>query len=273
MAFKVGYVASWRLRLIGRLYEQHKGLPNFGKLIDLVLAPQAQDLEESGQSLLAITSIDDSEGNQLDVIGRIVEQQRAGFDDPTYRKILRARIAANRSSGLPGDIYAVFLLLLAPDPVLSIEDVGVACFVLHIDTPITPVEAELGVDFLSDSKAAGVCGILEWQEQPDSETFTFEQAGYLLTALVGGESELDVFDAGDLEPSGTVRLDPGLPAEEDLAYTSIVDGRYLQLSGTVANAHDEHAEVAQIVPPSAGLGWGDSSDPDVGGKFAGAAAA
>lgn len=271
MAYTIGYISDWRARLLGRLYEQHKGLPNFAKFIDL-LARQAQDLEDSAQTLLTLPSIDDSEGVNLDVIGQIVEQIRAGFDDVTYRKLLRTRIAANRSSGLPDDIYTVFALLLV-DPTMWILQGGLASFALHIDTPITSIDAGLAVGFLGDSKAAGVRAILEWQEDPDSEIFTFEQAGVLLTALAGGETELDVYDARDLEPSGEVTIDPGLAGEETLAYTSIVDGRFLQLSGTVANAHEVHAAVAQTDPPSAGLGWGDSSDPDVGGRYAGAAQA
>ncbi len=108
---------------------------------------------------------------------------------------------------------------------MALSQGGVASFSLRIDTPITAADAGLAVGFLGDSKAAGVRAILEWQEQPDAETFTFEQAGFLRAALFGGETELDVILATELEPSGTVTLDPGLAAEEALDYTSIVDGR------------------------------------------------
>jgi hypothetical protein len=40
-------------------------------------------------------SVDTAMGATLDLLGKIVKQGRGGFDDATYHRYIRARIAAN----------------------------------------------------------------------------------------------------------------------------------------------------------------------------------
>jgi len=139
-----------------------------------VFAPQAQAVEDAAQSLVTIPSIDDSEGIQLDVIGLIVGQQRAGLTDTVYRMYLRARIAANRSSGTNPDIYNVFRLLFGVNTSMAIvNDTVGGFFELTIYDPITAQEAKVALGFLGDAKDAGVGANLIWQQVDDADLFAF----------------------------------------------------------------------------------------------------
>ena len=90
-------ITDWQTRLRERLYEQFKDLPGWLSIVDAIAA-RVQALEDAIVQCYTITSIDESEGVQLDVLGRIVGEQRAGKTDAVYRLYIRAKICANRSS-------------------------------------------------------------------------------------------------------------------------------------------------------------------------------
>jgi hypothetical protein len=271
----VDYVADWRSRLLSRLYFQFRDDPTWKLWCTDVIGPQAQDLEDAAQTLLGALDIDASQGLQLDLIGRLVGQPRGGVDDPTYRIYLRARIRANRSSGGPEDIYAVFaaLLQLSAPGSMSIHDGGTASLLLTIVPPITDTQAQVGAIFLKASKDAGVRALLAWQEQPDAQTFTTAAAASLSAAVSIGASSLPITPSAvaKLPASGQVIVDAGVTGSEQLAYTAIVlgagGGYSLTLSGTCANNHSLGATVELVGDP--GLGWGDVNNPATGGQFAG----
>lgn len=74
-----------------------------------------QDIENAYQQLLTGRTLDNAEGVQLDIIGKFVMQKRGGLDDALYRRILRARIAANASDGRVPDMLRVTKLVLNDD--------------------------------------------------------------------------------------------------------------------------------------------------------------
>ena len=68
------------LRAQERLTQQFKNKPNILKLIN-VLTSEVQVLEDELFNIATITSIDDSEGTQLDNIGRLLGINRNGRTD------------------------------------------------------------------------------------------------------------------------------------------------------------------------------------------------
>lgn len=171
---KIDYVADWTARLRSRLYTQFRGLHTWELWIGL-LARQFQDLEDSGQTLFGVYDIDNSSGVQLDAIGLIVGQARNGLDDATYRLYLKARIVANRSTGSPEEIYAVFRALLGLIGFVITTDVlGIKAFKVRIKSAITRAQALAALDFLRDSKEAAARAILHWQETDDTNLFRFD---------------------------------------------------------------------------------------------------
>lgn len=171
----IDYESDWETRLLGKLFTQFRDAESWQLWVTDVIAPQIQDLERAFQSILTILDIDNSEGAQLDTIGRIVGQPRSGLADATYRTYLRARIQANRSDGSSEELYDVFKALYGSTigMIATTSDIGVKAFALRIKGAITAAQASAGVDFLRDAKETAARGILEWQESDDSLMFCF----------------------------------------------------------------------------------------------------
>lgn len=72
---------------------------------------RVQELEDATWDVINKRLIDNAEGAQLDIIGKIVGEDRAGKEDPLYRLYIEARIRVNRSSGRPRDIIEVARIL------------------------------------------------------------------------------------------------------------------------------------------------------------------
>lgn len=187
----VDYIADWAARLTSRLYTQFRGKVTWEGFVEL-LADQAQDLEDSAQTLFGVYDIDNSDGVQLDTIGRIVGQARVAATDALYRIYLKARILANKSTGTSEEVYAVFRRLLGEDIGLKITFSPIKAFVLTVLSPITATEGFIGVDFLGDSKESGAGAILEWQQAADASMMTLDTSSTGLglddgSGTVGGE--------------------------------------------------------------------------------------
>lgn len=275
MATTIDYVSDWAARLRSRLYEQYHSTVTWNQWVDNVLGPQFQDLEDAGQSLLTLPSIDDSVGAQLDVIGRIVGQSRLGFDDPTYRMLLKARVLSNRSTGTTEDIYKVMLALFGAG---MIYVPGITKqFSLRITSVLTVVQAVIGASFLGTSKEAGARGVFEWQEAVDASMFAFATPATVSTTLAAGAtagvtSSIQITDpVGFPTDGGNVVLDVSTALEETVTYAAILDiaGQwFLALSAAVARTHAIGCTVDLV--NGTGIGFGDASDTTIGGQFAGA---
>lgn len=272
MSASVDYVADWNARLISRLYEQFKEKPNLLKLVALI-AHQLQDLENSGQTLLTLPSIDLSEGVNLDVLGRIIGIARNGINDPTYRLYLHAQVLTNKSSGTPDELYAILEAMFGGVPLhLHYQNGGSASFTVRINYPITADQATTAFAFLLAGKVAGTRLVFEWQQQPDNQTFTFATATYVTSAASIGNSTIAVLaSATALFPaSGVVVIDPGLATTETVTYNAITSGgTVMNLASNLTQNHAVGAVVELSSDP--GLGWGSTSNPAVGGKYANAA--
>jgi len=171
---KIDYVSDWLSRIKGRLYTEFRNKTTWNGWATLI-ARQLQDLEDAYQTLLTLLDIDNSSGVQLDLVGRIVGQQRLGSDDATYRLYLRARIAANNSSGDPDSIYAVFTALLGAIGFKATTDpLGVKILTVKVTGVITRAQSYVAAYFLGVAKEAGVRGLLEWQESASAALFTYD---------------------------------------------------------------------------------------------------
>lgn len=140
------------------------------------LATPAQSLEDTLLQLMIERGVDTAVGVQLDVLGRIVGQERGGLGDEDYRLLLRARIAANRSEGTVGDLLLVVrsALGLPAEPVVVHQQYPAAVVVRVLTQPLTDTEAALIAGLLRDAAAAGVRVILESSSAAPSPLFTWD---------------------------------------------------------------------------------------------------
>lgn len=191
MASSAGVVDAidWTARARSRLYQQFRDKPKLLAVVD-AYAAQLQALEDTGQALSLILSIDpitdDPEsplygigrGAQLQRVGRIVGQHYTGEAEDLYRLRLRARIRANKSSGTPEELYAVYQALMAGAGHAQIEPSPPAGLVFHANDALTDPEAALLLTFLVDAKVAGVRLWLEWQTTDAAHAFAFASDDY-----------------------------------------------------------------------------------------------
>jgi hypothetical protein len=74
----------------------------------------AQFLEDVCMDLQASWLLDTATGKSLDLIGNTVGERREGLGDDDYRRFIRARILANRSTGNADRFIEVLRLLTEP---------------------------------------------------------------------------------------------------------------------------------------------------------------
>lgn len=152
---------------VNRLPQQFRK-PKIEALVRIFCAPMAA-LEQAFIDLLTKRTVETAEGEQLNVLGRIVGQRQVNVTDTTYRSLIRARIRANKSSGMGDQILLVVRLVLsdyasqtdvaaAGTMRLRLIPYGRASYVIEVEDMDLPWDlADLLVDsFLSVISAAGL---------------------------------------------------------------------------------------------------------------------
>ncbi len=94
------------------LIEQYKNKPRLAGFLTSYL-DEVQEAETALSEIANGYFIDSAAAAQLEVLGRIVGQERRGQDDDTYRAFISARIAANISSGTLPDLIRVVTLAVS----------------------------------------------------------------------------------------------------------------------------------------------------------------
>jgi hypothetical protein len=153
------------------LLEQFKGSPKLAGLLRAYIG-QVQNLEDLLHTLLSERTLETAVGEQLDVLGRIVNQSRGSLDDDGYRVWLRARIALNRSSGTPEDVMGLMTRIL-PGQTMTLLESFPAAFILTLVEPVTPIEATQALALIDLVKPIGVQSILIYTVDDGSTTFQF----------------------------------------------------------------------------------------------------
>lgn len=163
--------------VLSKIIEQYKQSPNLLALL-AAICESTQAADDAAGQLVTLSSIDDSFGEQLDVIGRIIGEPRGGFDDGTYRLHLKARIFLNRTSGTIEDVIGLFNILLGSSgvEVELFEYFPAAIWVTLENVAIDPTLAPYFAELLQEVKAAGVRSILQWSNFGAAQTFAFAGA-------------------------------------------------------------------------------------------------
>jgi len=102
---------------VGLLLAQWRDKPRIAAFAR-ALGRAAQLLHDDLFDLLVSRDLDIGVGPVLDWFGAIVGEERGGLDDADYRRFIRARILANRSSGTTDEVIAVLQLSTSPSTVV-----------------------------------------------------------------------------------------------------------------------------------------------------------
>lgn len=157
----------------GRLASQYRDTNVEG----LVLAPVPgqQAVEDALWETLQVPVIDSAEGEQLDLLGRIVGEPRYSRDDATYRLWLKARVAINKSNGTVAELLYIVGLVKPAEGTLVFEPQFPASFVLRIEDAATAAaDAPQIASVIREARSAGVRSILEWIETAEAAAFCFD---------------------------------------------------------------------------------------------------
>jgi hypothetical protein len=162
-----------------QLAQQFRDKANIEALL-AAFVDRIQDLEAVLFDLGLQRDVDAAEGAQLDGAGDIVGEAREGRADVDYRIAIKARIAANLSSGTVEDVILVLLLALslgAGD--IFLEQLPPAAFRVQLQEPLSIATAARAAALLRDARAAGVGAFLEFSEFAAAQTFTFSDSSSL----------------------------------------------------------------------------------------------
>ncbi len=132
------------------------GRPRVAALLRAYLR-QVQNLEDCAQEVLAAFDINVADAERLAVLGRVVGTPNFGWDLETYRAVIRAKIATNRSRGLESDITNVLRLITGnyTDPIVT-HSLVPATLLVEMGYPVSD-EHMVAVRFLlPKARAAGV---------------------------------------------------------------------------------------------------------------------
>jgi len=156
---------------IDLLIEQYRGRPRIEGLIAAMLG-ESQSVEDAFAELAIEGNVDTAAGAQLDILGRIVGQERLALDDETFRTFIRVRVRVNRSNGTPEDIHSIFRLLYPDVGDFQIVEYPPAAFELVMN--VEPMhELSLLASLLRQSKATGVRADLISPESDPEDAFRF----------------------------------------------------------------------------------------------------
>lgn len=171
---------------------------NVRKLVTAFAAP-VQDIEDALQQLLVQRTVTTAEGEQLNVLGRLVGQPRNAMSDDDFRRMIRARISVNRSKGTIADVLKVANLVIDDTGAyLHVNNTGEASLVLSVEDVVSDWDVmQLVIQMLRDTVAGGVRIVLEFALSAPADLFAFDTYtpggsthkgwGSTLDAAVGGK--------------------------------------------------------------------------------------
>lgn len=152
----LAYQADHAGLAVSRLLEQFHDLPRMEAMVQDLVAT-LQPLEDLAWQLLReryLTTIDGAGpavGEQLDGLGAILGEPRAGRSDDQYRLFLQVRILINVSDGKAEDLGGILELLAAGGwRVLDVPPAHIEAWAYAVDYPVDVHRA------LQEAKAAGV---------------------------------------------------------------------------------------------------------------------
>lgn len=161
---------------LAKLLSQFQNKPNIAGVLQSYLN-RIQEWEDAIWEVIYKRNIDNGEGAQLDIIGRIVLRGRGLLNDDNYRIALRCQIRINKSCGTPEDMIDVAQLSQVGP--FTFDEYYPATEIIDLTDP---VDFDLDVLWsnLHQAKAGGVRLQLIYSLDDMSNRFTLDDAGATL---------------------------------------------------------------------------------------------
>lgn len=166
---KTDYVVSGLTRFLKQFRDKRK----LNALAASYLA-EVQKLENAIWEVIEYRMLDNAEGIQLDILGKIVGRGRNDLSDADYKLAIRAQIRINRSLGRPSDLIDVAELSSPDGSDFSYSEYYPATVCIAFYTLIS--NTALVYDNLKKTKGAGIKLFFIYSEAEQENTFTFSSA-------------------------------------------------------------------------------------------------
>ncbi len=117
---------------ISHLIQFFRDGPRNQALLECVMA-QVQELEDASWAIYGAFDVDTAEGDQLDLLGKLVGEGRQDRDDDEYRTAVRVRILVNGSNGRMSELLAI-AEGISPTAVITAREFYPAALAIEFDT-------------------------------------------------------------------------------------------------------------------------------------------
>lgn len=171
--------------MLNRRLEQFRDKVRFSSLLEL-MGTQIQELEDAVYQILTDTTLDTAEGAQLDGLGEIVGEDRAGREDGPYRIAIRTRIAINLSEGTIEDLIALALAISGGTQAQAVEYFPAAFEIRILDSLPSGTDPARIQAVVRSGKPAGVRAITIIHTEPPFQYDTgagFDEGKYAVAAV------------------------------------------------------------------------------------------
>lgn len=142
------------------------GKPRVASLL-LSVIRRVQEFEADVWPIFDAYNINTADDARLAILGRVIGQPNLRWDTETYRAIIRGKIRANRSRGLPDDLIEVLHLIVGTPALVQIEYYSPATAFVALEPGVT-FEAGAAEFLLPKTRAAGVQLHFFWSDDPDA---------------------------------------------------------------------------------------------------------
>jgi len=171
--------------MLDRRLEEFRDKTRFSSLLE-TMGAQVQALEDAILQVLTDTTLDNAVGAQLDGIGEVVGEDRAGREDEPYRLAIRTRIVLNLSNGTIEDVIALALAISGGTQAEVTEYFPAGFEVRIIDSLPPGTDPAVIAAFVRSGKPAGVRAITIINVDPPFQYDTgagFDEGKYAVAAV------------------------------------------------------------------------------------------
>jgi len=117
---------------------------------------RVQEFEDACFEVMNAFDVNTCDATRLAVLGRVVGQPNFGWSESTYRAVVRAKIATNRSRGTEDDIVNVLRLITGSTAPITITSIVPATMSIEMGEPVSADHLVAMVFLLPKARAAGV---------------------------------------------------------------------------------------------------------------------
>lgn len=145
---------------------------------------RVQQLEDDAWRQLTAFDVNTCDAVRLAVLGRVVCLRNRGWDTETYRRVIRGKIAANKSRGLDVDIQIVTQLALPTELDVVVWSFAPATMLVAPQEPVTPEGQEALMFLLPKTRAAGVQMHVAFSPDTATEDYDYTSGGRIYGDVV-----------------------------------------------------------------------------------------